>query len=495
MRVRHKVPSLFSLSMVDVLCCALGCVILLWLLGAKQSQDDSVARDAETQGLRLEVESERERSRRLLAGSRDENSRLDARVRQLLGEREKAVALEARLAERIRTLESVRDGLRTDLAGQRLRAGQMEAKLKESQARVSGLEADVKSGAARLDSERKRAGGLDRKLSDAEAALKGMRADLDRARALHDKERRNAEEMRKTIEARQRELATLNRSLEDAKAARTKLETSLAARGKEMDAASRSYKDRLEAAEERERFLAKQLKDRHDAVETARTALATLQRRTLALEADAKGRFAGIELTGKRVVFLVDISGSMELLDESTRAPHKWLEVRNTVARLMRSLPDLEKFQVITFNNKADFPLGSDGKWLSHEGEASTKRVLATLAKVKVKGGTNMYAALNAAFRYRKDGLDAVYLLSDGLPNQGEGLTAAHNNLNEFERGLILGRYIRARLKADWNKVTTGKPRVKINTIGFFYESPDLGAFLWALARENDGSFVGMSRP
>ena len=29
----------------------------------------------------------------------------------------------------------------------------------------------------------------------------------------------------------------------------------------------------------------------------------------------------------------------------------------------------------------------------------------------------------------------------------------------------------------------------------FFYESPDLGAFLWALARENEGSFVGMSKP
>jgi hypothetical protein len=37
--------------------------------------------------------------------------------------------------------------------------------------------------------------------------------------------------------------------------------------------------------------------------------------------------------------------------------------------------------------------------------------------------------------------------------------------------------------------------KVRINSIGFFYESPDVGAFLWALSRENDGSFVGMSRP
>ena len=37
--------------------------------------------------------------------------------------------------------------------------------------------------------------------------------------------------------------------------------------------------------------------------------------------------------------------------------------------------------------------------------------------------------------------------------------------------------------------------RVRINSIGFFYQSPNVGAFLWNLSRENDGSFVGMSKP
>ena len=36
---------------------------------------------------------------------------------------------------------------------------------------------------------------------------------------------------------------------------------------------------------------------------------------------------------------------------------------------------------------------------------------------------------------------------------------------------------------------------MKVHAIGFFFESPDVGAFLWAMARENDGSFVGMSKP
>src|SRR5215467_11983842 len=64
MRIRHKVPSIFNLSMVDVLCCALGCVILLWLINlreakenedtsaqlaaaARQDRDDAQARKAE----------------------------------------------------------------------------------------------------------------------------------------------------------------------------------------------------------------------------------------------------------------------------------------------------------------------------------------------------------------------------------------------------------------------------------------------------------------
>src|SRR5438128_11482148 len=39
MRTRHRIPSIFNLSMVDVLCCALGCVILLWLLNLRDAKE------------------------------------------------------------------------------------------------------------------------------------------------------------------------------------------------------------------------------------------------------------------------------------------------------------------------------------------------------------------------------------------------------------------------------------------------------------------------
>ena len=85
--------------------------------------------------------------------------------------------------------------------------------------------------------------------------------------------------------------------------------------------------------------------------------------------------------------------------------------------------------------------------------------------------------------------------MPDGLPNAGPGIPANLPNLTEQQQTDHLAKYIRNRLKNDWNRRIQGKNRVPINAIGYFFESPDVGAFLWALARENDGSFVGMSKP
>src|SRR5262249_44834002 len=155
-------------------------------------------------------------------------------------------------------------------------------------------------------------------------------------------------------------------------------------------------------------------------------------------------------------------------IDEKTKSPDKWDEVRRTLAKVMGSLPNLEKFQVIVFSDKVSFPLGQEGKWLAYDGAESADRAAQALAKVKPDGGTNMYAALQAAFRYRADGLDTVYLFSDGLPNIGEGLKPEEaKKLKETEIGEILGKHIRKTLKNDWNRELRNQSRVRINAIGF----------------------------
>ena len=62
MRTRHRIPSVFNLSMVDVLCCALGCVILLWLLNlreAKQKAAQAGQSDEQVVALRRDLDAAR----------------------------------------------------------------------------------------------------------------------------------------------------------------------------------------------------------------------------------------------------------------------------------------------------------------------------------------------------------------------------------------------------------------------------------------------------
>jgi hypothetical protein len=112
---------------------------------------------------------------------------------------------------------------------------------------------------------------------------------------------------------------------------------------------------------------------------------------------------------------------------------------------------------------------------------------------IKPKGETNLFSGFEEAFKFRAEGMDALYLFSDGLPTAGPGLPANTNQLSDQQQTEALTRHLRNRLKY-WIRPVENQ-RVKINAIHFFFESPQVGAFLWALARENDGSFVGMSRP
>src|ERR1700730_14032233 len=42
MKLRHRMPTIFSIYMVDVLCCALGCVILLWLINFREAKNRAI---------------------------------------------------------------------------------------------------------------------------------------------------------------------------------------------------------------------------------------------------------------------------------------------------------------------------------------------------------------------------------------------------------------------------------------------------------------------
>ena len=449
MRTRHRTPSIFNLSMVDVLCCALGCVILLWLLNLKDAKQRALAVGETTDRLKMA------------------QSTLDltaANLKNTSAERD-ALTRRAELAEK------ERDRLRQELQSA---TAESATQVKE----LTALRTDYSSANDRLMKLTKDRTAIQKEKSDATDRLAELSALI-----------RDKDSMAKRTSVRVQDLAERLRDEE--------------ARIKKLQADLESYRAKLSVAEAKADKLETESGARMKGLTAAEKNLTQLQmeNRTLADQAArARGalenRFEGIALTGQRVVFLIDMSGSMELVDEKTPDANKWPGVRDTLAKIMKSLPDLEKFQVIIFSDKTSFLLGDDSRWINYDPKSSVEQISLKMSAIKPQGATNMHDAFEAAFRFRATGLDTIYVLSDGLPNMGPGLTNEQaNNLKEEERSDVLSKFIRKLLKTDWNRPIAGRPRVKINTVGFFYESPDVGAFLWALARENDGSFVGMSKP
>jgi hypothetical protein len=456
MSLRHRVPTVFTLYMVDVLCCALGCVILLWFLKIHEAKQKSL------EAIRQAKEASQTSARLVSTQSSlsETEQRLQAAQRQ---------AYEA---------EKERDQVRQDLA----RATSRIAELGKT---LAAQTADAKE---RLAKKTKESETLARQKSALEELLRGKEALVRETRLSADE---LAEQLQKE-EARSKRLLAMADLLpglrEEARTSKEKLATA-ESRVLALEKEIGGWKKDLAGA-------GRSLIDAERTVESLRGERKSLLDQASRARAAAENRFAGIELTGRRVVFLVDMSGSMELVDENTSAPDKWAGVRSTLAKIMRSLPDLEKFQVILFSDRVTYLLGSDQRWLDYDSTTSEDRVTRTLAAIKPRGNTDMYIAFEAAFRYRPLGLDTIYVFSDGLPNIGTGLsTEAARAMKEDERSVILSKYIRKILKSEWNADRAGQPKVRINTVGFFYESPDVGAFLWALARENAGSFVGMSKP
>lgn len=562
MQIRHRVPTIFSIYMLDVICCALGCVILLWQVNqyeadqqttaAKKAQGDYEKAEAAFQHVSTEIE----QLKIALDASRKKVVELSVALLAARSERDDAMQLAAaRQKESDKTRaslvvsEDLLKQLQFDFTKLKKNSKEVESDLQvklklnsELLAKLALLEKDAKVANSALDSKSKLQEELLAKLAATQKDAKATSVELQSKTKLHEEllarlalSDKKLGEMTVEVSRKQKladeaasKLAAQLALLDAADAKNRKLEAQLASvanQGKDSSAKLTLTELRMklmeqdldrskkELADSGARF--KDLLKSHDALSKqllagvrdlseVRTAMLTLESeknkllaKNRAMSADAEQRFAGITLTGKSVVFLVDISGSMGMKDSKTEDKEKWPAACESIAKLMRSLPDLERFQVILFNDRVQYLFGHEGKWLKYSGPDTTSAVLDKLKTVLPKDGTNLYAAFKEAFRFREDRLDTIYLFSDGLPNVGEGVPSELvAKLTDAQQTEMLSRALRQKLSTDWNpRVGNRPPRVRINAIGFFFESPEVGAFLWALAREHDGSFVGMSRP
>ncbi|HVS19163.1 MAG TPA: VWA domain-containing protein [Planctomycetota bacterium] len=151
-----------------------------------------------------------------------------------------------------------------------------------------------------------------------------------------------------------------------------------------------------------------------DELETLR---AEEERRRLAQTTRANS-FFGIRVISHRVIFILDVSGSME-----ERLRTKYLgeegETRLQFAQreMIAAIERLEKgtfFNLVTFSNDTDSWTPSGMSLSTPENLASA---VAYAEKMRPGGGTNLHGALRAAFNDPE--VDTIFVLSDGEPSMG----------------------------------------------------------------------------
>jgi hypothetical protein len=478
MRTRHKMPTIFSLSMLDVLCCGLGGMILLMLLNMWDARRQSTALALErgrfgekskeldeTLAALTGANQELERTRGALSSTRGDLSQRQDQLRASEKERgqlqstlrsrdEQAAALQEKLTLTEKDAATIRQQLVQALRTVQERQKMLLAKEEER----ATIQADLAIAAAEIERQQK--------------LLAAALAQLN----LTDKQRADAEKMAGQIPTLRADLAAAE------KRAQAK-ETELADLRKRAEQAGLKMAD----AQKQEQAVLVEVNTLKKLLDEQKAASGRLRQQLT----QAENRFAGVDLGGKNILILIDMSGSMASVDGQNLDPTKWPEVRRTVVQVLQSLSEAQQFQVILFSTQTQFLLGKPGEWLAFDKTKSPLEVERALAQITPRGDTNMFAAFDAAFQFRSRGLDTVYLFSDGLPNVGPGLPPDPPKEEGAREGL-LGKHVREAIQKRWNIVV---PRVQIHAVGFFYESPNLGAFLWALTRENGGSFVGMGKP
>jgi hypothetical protein len=135
----------------------------------------------------------------------------------------------------------------------------------------------------------------------------------------------------------------------------------------------------------------------------------------------ASSEFFGIRLRGERIVFAIDVSGSMAqptapdgtTTDPELRGASRMEVAKAELSRALKALPEAVAFDVITF----DSSVRSFGRGPEPATPARLKKALEFVARLRPGSQTNLWDALERALGHAD--VDTLVVLSDGEPNVG----------------------------------------------------------------------------
>jgi HEAT repeat protein len=143
-------------------------------------------------------------------------------------------------------------------------------------------------------------------------------------------------------------------------------------------------------------------------------------------------RYYGSPIESDRLVFVLDVSGSMEWRNRIGIA-------REQMRKVLLALPEQTRFNIVAFSSRV-------GAWQEQEVPASKANIERAITWVEKSlatpdGDTHTWTALRKVFD-RNPHFDTVCFLSDGIPSHGEyvsheGIAAGVAGWNRFRRAVI----------------------------------------------------------
>ena len=134
-----------------------------------------------------------------------------------------------------------------------------------------------------------------------------------------------------------------------------------------------------------------------------------------------------IPVVSSRMCFLVDRSGSMSAPIGTDKKFNRLAAAKEQLTRVVAALP------ATTWVNLIDYETGVHPIWdeVRKLDDEARKDLLDRVSKLQLAGGTNIFEALEAAFKDPK--VDTIYLLTDGQPSSGR-LTNPEDIIDEVRR-------------------------------------------------------------
>ena len=202
----------------------------------------------------------------------------------------------------------------------------------------------------------------------------------------------------------------------------------------------------------------------------------------------------GMHVGGKNVVVAIDMSASMlddtivnvlrrrNMTDQQQRAAPKWQRAVRTVEWVASQLPLDSEFQVFAFSEETTSLIpDSEMDWIPMHDGTQLNEAIDKLRNQVPNGGTSL-VKLMLAIRELSPIPDNVYLITDGLPTQGE---------NKPRSATISAN---KRLDLFRDAINRLPKQIPVNVIMFPMEGdPQASAAFWNLARVTGGAFISPS--